>query len=107
IERTLAIAVRYACQPDQLAAAVSDNTILTQTDETIVSMTVAYGAVLGLLVQGYMLDAGLSEKLMELVKSGALPFHNVTGDNLQPPRPGDPDPPRAGRFASPDALLTP
>ena len=26
---------------------------------------------------------------------------------LQPPRPGDPDPPRAGRFASPDALLTP
>jgi hypothetical protein len=27
--------------------------------------------------------------------------------NLQAPRPGDPDPPRAGRFASPDALLTP
>ena len=32
---------------------------------------------------------------------------DVTSDNLQPPRPGDPDPPRAGRFASPDALLTP
>lgn len=31
----------------------------------------------------------------------------MTQDNLQPPRPGDPDPPRAGRFASPDALLTP
>ena len=31
----------------------------------------------------------------------------MTRDNLQPPRPGDPDPPRAGRFASPDALLTP
>lgn len=26
---------------------------------------------------------------------------------MKPPRPGDPDPPRAGRFASPDALLTP
>lgn len=31
----------------------------------------------------------------------------MTSDNLQPPRPGDPDPPRAGRFASPDALLSP
>jgi hypothetical protein len=37
---------------------------------------------------------------------GALPFHIVTRDNLQPPRPADPDPPHAGRFASPDALLT-
>jgi ADP-ribosylglycohydrolase len=44
---------------------------------------------------------------MELVKNGALPFHAVTRDNFQPPRPGDPDPPRAGRFASPDALLSP
>ena len=44
---------------------------------------------------------------MALVKSGDLPFHAVTRGNLQAPRPGDPDPPRAGRFASPDALLTP
>ena len=35
------------------------------------------------------------------------PFHAVTSDNLKPPLPGSPDPPRAGRFASPDALLTP
>jgi len=106
-ERTLAIAVRYACRPDKLAAVITDNTILTQSDEMVVAMTVAYGAVLGLLIQGHALDTGLSGKLMNLVKSGALPFHIVTGDNLQPPRPGDPDPPRAGRFASPDALLTP
>ena len=70
-------------------------------------MTVAYGAVLGLLVQGNALDAELSNKLMGLVKTGELPFHTVTRANFQPPRPGDPDPPRAGRFASPDALLTP
>lgn len=71
-------------------------------------MTVAFGAVLGLLVQGHRLDMLLSAKLMELVKNGELPFHVVmTRDNLQPPRPGDPDPPRAGRFASPDALLSP
>jgi hypothetical protein len=44
---------------------------------------------------------------MQLVKEGSLPFHAVTADDLQPPQPGDPDPPRAGRFASPDALLSP
>ena len=107
IERTLAIAVRYAQHPAQLAAAITDNTILTQTDDTVVSMTVAYCAVLGLLVQGHPLDTELSGTLMRLVKSGDLPFHAVTRDNLQPPRPGETDPPRAGRFASPDALLTP
>ncbi|MRR58859.1 MAG: ADP-ribosylglycohydrolase family protein, partial [Deltaproteobacteria bacterium] len=33
IERTLAIAVRYALYPGQLAASVAGNTILTQTDD--------------------------------------------------------------------------
>jgi ADP-ribosylglycohydrolase len=107
IERTLAIAVRYALQPAQLATAIAENTALTQSDDTVVSMTVAFGAVLGLLIQGHPLDTHLSGKLMALVKSGDLPFHAITRDNLQPPRPGDPDPSRARRFASPDALLTP
>ena len=107
IERTLALGVRYACDPARLAATITANTLLTQTDATVVSMTVAFGAVLGQLVQGHPLDAHLSGRLMRLVTSGALPFHAVTSDNLQPPRPGMPDPPRAGKFASPDALLTP
>ncbi|TXI27650.1 MAG: ADP-ribosylglycohydrolase family protein [Nitrosomonas oligotropha] len=107
IERTLALAVRYAFQPAELAATVANNTHLTQIDDTVISMTVAYAAVLSMLVQGHALDAALSEKLMQLVKTGKLPFHAVTLGDLQPPRPGDPDPPRAGRFASPDALLTP
>jgi ADP-ribosylglycohydrolase len=107
IERTLAIAVRYAFEPARLAAAIAENTLLTQKDDTIVSMTVAFGAVLSLLVQGNRLDPDISDKLMALVKSGELPFHAVTRDDLQPPRPGDPDPPRAGRFASPEALLSP
>lgn len=107
IERTLALAVRYAQEPAKLAASVSSNTTLTQIDETIVSQTVAFAAVLAQLIQGQKLDAELSGKLMQLVKSGALPFHAVTSDNLQPPRAGDLDPPCAGRFASPDALLTP
>lgn len=107
IERTLATAVRYAKSPRQLADNISRNTALTQADDTVQSMTVAFGAVLGLLVQGHRLDADISDKLMRLVKQGELPFHAVTEDKLQPPFPGDPDPPRAGRFASPDALLTP
>ncbi len=107
IERTLVLAVRYALHPGRLATAIARNTVLTQSDDTIVSMTVAYGAVLGLLVQGEPFDAGISNRLMGLVNAGELPFHTVTSADFQPPRPGDPDPPRAGRFASPDALLTP
>jgi ADP-ribosylglycohydrolase len=107
VERTLALAVRYATQPRELATAISSNTRLTQIDDIVISMTVAYGAVLSLLVQGHKLDKNLSGKLMHLVKTGQLPFHAVTYADLQPPRPGDPDPPRVGRFASPDALLTP
>ncbi|AJE02241.1 ADP-ribosylglycohydrolase family protein [Geobacter pickeringii] len=107
IERTLILAVRYALDPSRLATAIAGNAVLTQIDDTVVSMTVAYGAVLGLLVRGHRLDAHLSATLMKLVKSGELPFHAVTSDNLHPPRPGAPDPPRAGKFASPDALLTP
>jgi ADP-ribosylglycohydrolase len=107
IERTLALAVRYALEPGRLAETIAGNAVLTQSDDTVLSMTVAYGAVLGQLVQGHPLDDRISGRLMELVHSGALPFHAVTSDNLQPPRPGEPDPPRAGKFASPDALLTP
>lgn len=107
IERTLVLAVRYAFNPTQLAQAVAKNTLLTQIDDIVVSMTVAYGAVLGMLVQGHALDEKLSGRLMKLVQNVELPFHTITSKNLQPPKPGDPDPPRAGRFASPDALLSP
>jgi ADP-ribosylglycohydrolase len=107
VERTLALAVRYAGQPSLLAESIAGNTVLTQIDQAIVAMTVAYGSVLGMLVQGHSLNAHLSSKLMRLVNKGELPFHHITNENIQPPRPGDPDPPRAGMFASPDALLTP
>lgn len=106
-ERTLALAVRYALRPGRLAAAVTGNTLLTQSDPAVVSQTVAYCAVLGLLVQGHRLDAAISDKLMALVGRGDLPFHAVTRAGFLPPLPGDPDPPREGLFASPDALLTP
>ena len=107
-ERTLAIAVRHALRPALLARDVGSNTALTQIDPTVMAMTVAYGSVLGLLVQGHELDAAISGKLMALVRSGQLPFHTVTADgesgvtrDSEKPRRG------VGEFASPDALLTP
>jgi ADP-ribosylglycohydrolase len=106
-ERALVLAVRYASSPAKVAQTVSSNCLLTQADEAIVAMTTAYCSVLALLVHGEKLDAAISDKLMDLVKQGALPFHAVTSDKLGPPKPGDPDPPRVGRFSSPDALLTP
>jgi ADP-ribosylglycohydrolase len=106
-ERALVLAARYAKSPAKVAQTVSSNCLLTQADEAIVAMTTAYCCALALLVQGEKLDVLLSDKLMDLVKAGELPFHAVTSDKIQPPKPADPDPPRAGRFSSPDALLTP
>ena len=105
-ERALVLAALYAKNPAKVAQAVSANCILTQADEAIVAMTTAYCSVLAQLVAGEKFDPLLSDKLMDLVKEGALPFHAVTSDKLLPPKPGE-EPPRAGRFSSPDALLTP
>ena len=106
-ERAIVLAVRYAQQPQKVAEFVSSNCLLTQGDEAIVAMTTAYSLVLSRLVLGEKLTPAISDTLMKLVHSGEIPFHAVTRKNLSPPRPGDPDPPRAGRFSSPDALLTP
>lgn len=105
-ERALVLAALYARTPAKVAQTVSANCILTQSDEAIVAMTTAYCCVLAQLVAGEKLDPQLSDKLMELVKKGELPFHAVTTDKLLPPKPSE-EPPRAGRFSSPDALLTP
>jgi ADP-ribosylglycohydrolase len=80
---------------------------LTQADPAIVAMTTAYNVVLALLVSGAKLDATISDKMLDLVQKGHLPFHAVTTSRFCPPRPGQPDPPNAGKFSSPDALLTP
>lgn len=98
-ERVLALAVRYALKPRKLAETIVNNTMLFQSDEVVVAMTLAYGAVLGLLIQGHSLDDEISGKLMGLVRSNDLPFHAVTVEGSEAP--GN------GRFASPDALLTP
>lgn len=106
-ERAIVLAAHYASYPRKVAETVSSNCLLTQGDEAIVAMTTAYNVVLSRLIAGDKLTPSISDTLMHLVQSGELPFHSVTKSNLAPPRPGDPDPPRAGRFSSPDALLTP
>jgi hypothetical protein len=70
-------------------------------------MSTAYNSVLAALVRGEPLDENLSDKLMLLVKQEQLPSHTVTSNDLGVPRPGDPDPPGAGKSSSPDALGTP
>jgi ADP-ribosylglycohydrolase len=107
IERTLVLAARYALDPWRAAQTVSSNCALTQIDGTVAAMTTAFAAVLALLVQGEKLDEQLSDKLLDLVRAKKLPFHGVTAERLQPPKPGVPESSLAGRFASPDALLMP
>ena len=106
-ERCIVLAARYAKNPRDVAVHVSSNCLLTQGDEAIVAMTTAYNCVLAMLVSGEKLTPEISGKLMKLVQKGELPFHSVVKGDFLPPRPGDPDPPLAGKFSSPDALLTP
>ncbi len=106
-ERIIAIAVRYALTPGELARSVTANTALTQTDGTVMAMTTAFGAVLGMLVEGHRLDSDLSDKLMARVKTGELPFHTITQGKLEAPSRTQKEKRHEGLFASPDALLTP
>jgi hypothetical protein len=71
------------------------------------AMTTAFGAVLGMLVEGHRLDSDLSDKLMARVKTGELPFHTITQGKLEAPSRTQKEKRNEGLFASPDALLTP
>jgi ADP-ribosylglycohydrolase len=107
LERTIALGTFYAFDLKAMAASVNRNARLMQNDDTVLSMTVAFNAVLALLIQGEALDGNLSGKLMSSAKTGALPFYVLTTGNLAPPKPGEADPLGEQRFASPDALLSP
>ena len=106
-ERIIVLAVRYALQPADLARTVTANTALTQNDGTVMAMTAAYGALLGMLVEGHRLDGEISDKLMARVKAGELPFHTITQGKLQAPAANQTETRSDGLFPSPDALLTP
>ena len=104
-ERALVLAARYAKDPAKAAKTVRSNCLLTQADEAIVAMTTAYCCVLALLVSGEKLDPFLFDKMMDLVKTGDLPFNAVMTGKVQPPKPDDIDlggkelPKLGGQFA--------
>ncbi|MEZ5936158.1 MAG: ADP-ribosylglycohydrolase family protein [Alphaproteobacteria bacterium] len=107
LERTIALGTLYAFDLRAMSAAVNRNARLMQNDATVLSLTVAFNAVLALLIQGEALDGDLSGRLMASAKSGDLPFYVLTTGNLAPPKAGEADPLGEQRFASPDALLSP
>jgi ADP-ribosylglycohydrolase len=107
IERALAIAIRYANSPKKIVEYVESNAALTETDETVMALTIAFCSVLGLLVTGQRFDEKISDTLVDMVDAGILPFHATTRFKPQPPAPGEARQPLAGQFSSPDALFLP
>ncbi len=107
IERALAIAVRYADAPRKLVEYVESNAALTQSDGTVMALSVAFCAVLGLLVRGERFDEKISDKLVQMVEDDVFPFHTTSYSKPRPPQSGDTWQSLIGQFPSPDALFLP
>jgi ADP-ribosylglycohydrolase len=102
MERTLAIAVRHAAEPALMSQAIADNTALTQSSETMLSMGVAYGCILARLIQGDTVDGSISQQPLNWLADGTLAFEPVT---TRKPAPDQPELPlRARRHILRDAL---
>ena len=102
MERTLAIAVRYAADPARMSQAIADNTALTQSSETMLSMGVGYGCILARLIQGETLNARTSQQPLKWLAENALSFEPVTTRQSAPDHPEMPL--RARRHIVRDAL---
>lgn len=99
-ERISIIAAAHALQPAIAAKHAFDCTILSQTDSLVVQQGVGFGCVLSAIVRGEAFDKDLSDKLLDLTKSGEIPF--VAKTSIAAVGSG----PSFG-FASPDALFLP
>jgi ADP-ribosylglycohydrolase len=106
IERALAIAILYAGKPARLVEHVESNMALTQSDETVLALSIAFCSALGLVVTGQRFDEKISDTLEQMVDDGVLPFYRTTHSKHQSPR-EDGRQPLAGQFSSPDALFMP
>ncbi len=91
--RMVVLAARYADDPRAAAEFSAAHGRLTQDDGLTLALSVAFSCVVSALVRGEPMNASISDKLMELVEQGALPFGHSNG------------PARA--FPSPDGLLLP
>lgn len=107
LERNIPLAILYANDLKSLSLLIAKNTAMTQKDDVVGSLSVAFNLVLAMLIQGEKLDDQLSNKLMKKVYRKEIPFHAVTSSNLTTPKKGEKAPPNEGLFASPDALLSP
>lgn len=107
LERCIPLAIFHSNDLRQLSHVVAENTKITQNDDLVGSLSVAYNLVLAMLIQGHKLDGQIGDKLMEKVHSHEIPFHAVTSSNLQAPEKGKHASSQEGLFASPDALLSP
>ncbi len=103
------LATLYANEPEKGAQQMAAHCRLTQDDGLTVSLSVAFGCVLSALIRGEAMDASISDKLMEMVHDGVLPFGSVTARGNQPPgsdgAASSPIP--NGHFPSPDGVLLP
>jgi ADP-ribosylglycohydrolase len=107
LERNIPVSIYYANDIATLSHIVAKNTALTQSDNLVGSLSVAFNLVLALLIQGEPLDQHISKKLMKLVYQRKLPFFAVTSENLGKPLIGRDVTSTEGLFASPDAILSP
>jgi len=102
MERTLAIAVRYAAEPARMSQAIANNTALTQSSETMLSVVVGFGCILARLVEGNPLDENISQQPLQWLADDAMAFAPVT---TRKPAPDHPELPlRARRHIVRDAL---
>jgi ADP-ribosylglycohydrolase len=99
-ERVSILAAVHALQPGVAARHAFNCTRLSQTDSLVVQQSVGFACVLAALVRGEPLDEELSDKLMDLNRSGEIPFvaksSIAAGDSKE-----------SFGFASPDAALLP
>ena len=87
MERTLAIAVRHAAEPALMSQAIANDTALTQSSETLLSMGIGYGCILARLILGDTLDERISQQPMNWISEGALSFEPVTTRQPAPDHP--------------------
>ena len=106
IERALSIAILYANKPAELVEHTESNMALTQSDETVLALSIAFCAMLGLVVTGQRFDEKITNTLEQMVDDGVLPFYRTTSSKHPGPR-EDGRQPLAGQFCSPDALFLP
>lgn len=100
-ERLSIIAACYALDPRAGARHAFENCLLTQSDSLVAQQSVGFACLLGALIRGEVFDEVVSERLMDLVRSGEVPF--VAKSSIAAA--GGPEAPFG--FASPDAMLLP